>query len=161
MKGIQTTLKCPFQFNVSWDQSGYFVILRNCSGQPLHKHHAQMFDPKNIPLPTKLLTEHQVESISNIVDSTCTMANGRNYMFTKFHKFMSQVKLSFMRRNKYTDGPHIDTATDISRMLANFENSDEIKYTVLSDIPISELREDSETCTSLSDTSTSTLRDDS
>jgi hypothetical protein len=139
-KGIQLQHKCPFQFNVSWDQHGYFVVLRNRSGQPIHKHHPKIFDTQNIPMTTKLLTKQQVESLSDMVDSTATKASARNYIFKKFDKFLSSLQVSFVLRDKSAEEPNIGTATDISRMLTNFENSNEIKYTVLSDIPISDLR---------------------
>ena len=158
-KVIPTVLKCPFQFNVSWDKSGYFVVLRSKSGEPLHKHHAQIFDPKNIPLHTRLLTDHQLESISNMVDSTCNKAHARNYMFTKFRTFISHVKMSFLHRKQNT--PDLDTSDEISRMLANFEDSNEIRYTSLSDIPMSDLRVDSRSSPLAGNTSTSHLGDDS
>ena len=68
-------------------------------------------------------------------------------MFSQFCKFISHVKFSFVQSKQSRDGPIIGIADDISRILSNCENSDEIKYTVLSDITISDICDDSGTST--------------
>ena len=116
---------------------------------------------KTSPCTHRHLTEHQIESISNVVDSTCNKAAGRNFMFTKFARFVSHVKLSFLYRNSSSQGPKINQADDIQRMLSNFETSRDIKYASLTDVPLSELRMDCETSTDSSSTMTiSTTQDD-
>ena len=118
--GFDPNLKCPFKFNISWDKSGYFVVLPGRSGDPCHKHHPQHFDPTNVPLSTKLLTENQVESVNNIIKSTWNTSNGSNFLFSEFRQYISHVKLSFLHRNHSSVGPKIDAADDITRMLSNF-----------------------------------------
>ena len=82
-------------------------------------------------------------------------------MFTKLQIFISHVKLCFVNCNLSIGAPYIDTVDDISQILKNFEDSNEIKYTYLSDIPISDLCNDSGASPSLSNTSRSNLHDDS
>ena len=120
-KRLDTTSKWSYMFNVSWDNSGYVVCLSRHSGKPYHNEHPQIFDPQNIPMSTKHLSEHHIKSISNVVDSTCNKSAGRNFMFTKFRKCVSSVKLSFLQRNLLSEGPKINAVDDITRMLSNFE----------------------------------------
>ena len=100
MKGLDTTTrKCSHMFDVSSDNSGYFVYLSGHSGIPYHHDHSQIFNLKNIPMNIKYLSERRLESISNVVESTCNKASGRNFIFTRFRKGVSQWKLSFLHRN--------------------------------------------------------------
>ena len=52
-KGLDTTIKCSYMFNISWDNSGYFVHLTQRSGKPYHHDHPRIFDPQNIPMHTQ------------------------------------------------------------------------------------------------------------
>ena len=139
MKRLVTTSKCSYMFDVSWDNSGHFICLSRHSSKPYHTDHPHILDPQNISMNTKHLSEHQIESVSNVIDSTCNTFAGRNFMFTKFRKVVFSVKLLFLRRNLLSEGPTIDAADDITRMLSNFETSRDIKYAYLTDVPLSNL----------------------
>ena len=83
-----------------------------------------------------------------MIESTCNRASARNLLFTKFCQYVSRVKLSLLYHNQSSTDPKIDKASDIARMLSNFENYCEIKYVSLSDVPMSDLRPDSAESTS-------------
>ena len=138
MKGLEPTLKHPFRFNMPWDKSEYFVVLRNRMYDPRHKHHPQLFDPTNIPFSSEMLTENQVDAVNNIIKSTCNKASSHNILFTKLRQYVSHVTFSFLHRNQSSTDAKIDKASDISRMLSNSETSREIKYMSLSDVPMSD-----------------------
>ena len=71
-----------------------------------------------------------------MAQSSCVAA-GRSYVFSRFKKFLERIKVAYlMSRDDKADGPD-----DVARMLSRFENSDEIKFTTISDVPTSELRD--------------------
>ncbi len=129
--------KCKFNFSVYWDEHGYFVNLCDKGGNNIHNSHPKHHNPSNIPILTRLLNEDEEETVNHVVESACNKAAGRNYMFKRFGKFISSMKVAYLnQKNNQDDDVGGD---DIDSMLANFEKSDEIRFTTLSDIPRSEL----------------------
>ena len=68
---------------------------------------------------------------------------GTTYVFSKFKKFLSRTKVAYLASKDQGKTKE----DDITRMLDQFENSDQIKFTSITDVPTSEfrgLRDDSE-----------------
>ncbi len=123
---------CKFHFSVFWDEQGYYVNLRNKGGKNTHNGHSKHHDPSNIPIPTRLLDVDEEETVNHVVESACNKAAGRNYMFKRFGKFISSMKVAYLNCKSNQDNDI--SGNDIASMLANFEKSDEICFTTLSDV---------------------------
>ncbi len=130
---------CKFNFSVYWDLYGYFINLKNNSGNGVHNEHPKLHDTSNILIPTRLLDDKEEETVYHVVDSACNKAAGRNYMFRRFGKFISSMKVAYLHcKNNELGNPD----DDIHSMLINFENSNEIRFTTLSDVPKQEFFND-------------------
>ena len=127
--------RCPFSFTVTWDAHGFYVLLKKCAGNPQHCHHFKVTDPASAPMSTRLLSNAEKINTRNVSMAACT-ASGRNYVFSKFKRFISKAKVAYLASS---DDKCKQTSDDIARMLANFESSSEIKFTTISDVPLCEL----------------------
>mgnify|MGYP000915183693 CR=1 FL=1 len=77
------------------------------------------------------------------MNATCNRSAGRNFLYNRFGKFLNQMKMAYVdtQRNA-ADGDVISTRTqkdDILRMMDDMQNSQEVSYTCLSNIPPSNL----------------------
>jgi hypothetical protein len=126
--------RCPFRFDVKWDKHGFFVNLERRSGNQFHQFHPK-FDSSVIPLSTRLLTEAQKEDVNHVMESACNKAAGRNYIFKKFGRFVDSLKMAYINCKSNGKLPLDD---DIQSLLQNFQDSEEVAYTTLCDIPINE-----------------------
>ena len=125
---------CKFRFTVKCDEWGYFLELQQNSGQGLHNGHPR--ERRALSLPTRLLSEEQKNETLHVVNSASNKPAGRNYLFSKLGKFISNAKISYLAQKQYSP----DTKkSDIEMMFDDFESSEEIAFTVLSDVPYSEL----------------------
>ena len=124
---------CKFNFDVKWDQYGYFVNLFRGAGNPTHNNHPKPIDPTVIPYPSHLLSTKKKEEIRNAVAASQSYSVGRNYVLKSVDKFFNAAKVAFLNR-KTDNGTH--EGDDISMMLHNFKQSKEIAFTTMSDIPI-------------------------
>ena len=88
-----------------------------------------------MPFPSRLLTQQERQSVRNITQSSC-ITTARNYVFKTFGKFVNNVRLAYLDRNT-VDGSLL--TNDVTRMLADFENSRSVKFTTVSDVPLTEL----------------------
>ncbi len=98
----------------------------------LHNGHQQPHDPTSIPIPPRLLDEEEEETIKHGVESACNNAAGRNYMFKQMGKFISSMKVAYLNCMETKSNSKED---DIDSMFSNFEKSNEIHCTTLSDVP--------------------------
>ena len=130
------TCPCPFNFRVSWDSFGFYVYLARKSGDSHHHYHPRAFHTESLPMPTRLLDTKEKAETKGVSDATCSDACGRNFAFAKFRRFVSQAKIAWM--DSGNKPKNSNTTDDISNMLQSFENSNEIKFTTLSDIPLSD-----------------------
>ena len=127
---------CKFGFSVKWDAHGFYITLKYSCGNSEHTQHAQIAEPQLIPMPSALMTKEEKESTCHVAKSSST-SSGRNYVFSRYGKFLSRLKVAYL----LSKGQSKSSATDdIARMLDNFEKSDDIKFTTISDVPTSELR---------------------
>lgn len=127
---------CKLQFTLKWDKYGFYVELDRYSGCPIHNDHKRPLDISAMSYPSRLLSKEQWEDTCQVVAATSNKASGRNYILTKFDRFISALKVTYMK-NKM-DG-NTSREDDISRMLSDFKESDDIKFTTLSDIPMQDL----------------------
>lgn len=142
VKRVKMTHKneiCKFGFSIMWDEYGYFVTLIRKSGHQLHNGHPKHHDPSLIPIPSRLLDEEEEETVNYVVESACNKAAGRNYMFKRMGKFISSMKIAYLNEKNKESNTKED---DIESMLTDFEKSDEIRFTTLSDVPSDEFLHD-------------------
>ena len=142
-KRVKTPMQkvvCKMKFTIKWDEYGFYVELDRASGCHIHNDHPKPLDISAIPYPSRLLTQEQIEDTCQVVAATSNKATGRNFAFNKYGHFISTMKIAYMQ-DKLN---HVDGATskedDICRMLQNFKDSDDIKFTTLSDIPVQDLK---------------------
>ena len=129
---------CPFNFVIKWDNNGFFVTLARRSGCATHAYHRQIFEKGVLPFPTRLLTKDQIENTTEIVKAAASKAVGRNFLHGKFGRFINSLKINYLA-SKSNVGKDSTKLGDISRMLDDFENANEIAFTSLSDVPLSDL----------------------
>ena len=130
------TRVCPFHFRVSWDHRGFYVNLLRRQGQGHHRFHPKPSDPSSMPFPVRLLTQEEKQSVTNVTDSSC-VTTARNFFFKTFGKFVNKARLDCLDRIAVGDSSLTD---DVTRMLDDFEKSGSVKFTTVSDVPLSELK---------------------
>ena len=143
-KRVKTTdqkTPCKMGFTIKWDSHGFYVELQRASGNGMHNDHPRLTDPSVIPFPTRLLTQEQIEQTCNVVTAASNKGAGRNYHLNTTGRFMSSVKIAYLQDRSNGD-PTTKTKDDIDAMIDDFTSSDDIKFTTLSDIPLSVLQED-------------------
>ena len=107
----------------------------NRAGEGHHRFHPQPSDPSNMPFPSCLLIQQERQSVRKITDSIC-VTPARNYVFKNFGKLVNKARLAYLEKNP-VDGSLL--TDDVTRMLADFENSRSVKFTTVSDVPLSDL----------------------
>ncbi len=85
------------------------------------------------------MDEEEEETVHHVVESACNEAAGRNYMFKRFSKFISSMKVAYLHCKNNEFGNSDD---DIDTVLINFESSNDIRFTTLSDVPRQEFFND-------------------
>lgn len=131
---------CNFTFTVRWDGFGFYVYLERRSGDPFHEHHSKPFHHESVPMPIRLISDKMKETTRHVMDATCDKGAGRNFLFCSMGCYFNRLKLAYLDCVGQNEG-NTNTSDDSSRMLQNFENADEIKFTTLSDVPVSELKD--------------------
>ena len=71
------------------------------------------------------------------VEATCNKSVGRNFLHKGIGRFINSIKITYLCSKH--DEEKSEAEDDISRLLENFESSEEIAYTCLSDVPIDQL----------------------
>ncbi len=76
-----------------------------------------------------------------MVDSACNKADGRNYEFCRFGKFVGYTKIAYLncKENKFNSKEDV-----INSMLAEFEKSNMIQSITLSNVTKDDVLHDSE-----------------
>jgi len=143
-KRIKTTNQehtCKLCFTNKWDSHGFYVELQRASGNGMHNDHPRPTDPSVIPFPSRLLTQEQIEQTCHVVSAAANKAAGRNYHLSTTGRWMSTVKIAYISDRSNGDS-RTRTKDDIDAMIDDFKSSNDIKFTTLSDIPLSMLQED-------------------
>ena len=122
---------CPLKFLLKWDSHGYFIELRRNAGCGMHEFHP-MPVPNSTPLPARLLTEEEIETVKHITDATFNNGCGRNYLFQTLGKHLSRAKVAYITGQKDED------KDEIERMFEFMENSEDVSYNILWDPAASE-----------------------
>ncbi|KAL3756458.1 hypothetical protein ACHAWU_009852, partial [Discostella pseudostelligera] len=125
---------CKFNFDVKWDEYGYYVNLFRDAGNPIHNNHPKPVDLSVIPYSTRLLTDETKKELQNVVDASRSHCVARNYALKSQDKYLDVAKMAYLsRKAEVGGGEHLD---DISMMLEQFKHSNEIAYTTMSDVPL-------------------------
>ncbi len=111
---------CKFNFKIMYNEYGYIFSITHNGGNHIHNSHRIPHDPSNIPVSTQFLDEEEEETVQYVVGSACNKATGRNYMFCRWGKFVSSMKVAYLncKENKSISEEH-----DIDFMLADFQKS--------------------------------------
>lgn len=117
------SLTCPFKVVLKWDEYGYFFELRRNAGCCDHMYHPQPV-PRSTPLPARLLTDEEVETVRNVTDSTFNNGAGRNYLYTTLDKHMSRAKVAYLTSRDDQD------KDEIERMFDFMKESDDVSYNI-------------------------------
>jgi hypothetical protein len=126
---------CCFSFRVEWDSFGFFVNTNRTAGNPMHSNH--VLDGLNqLTLPLNLLPQQEKDILRHMTDAAIGSAVGRNYVFSKLGRFITTAQLAY-----FTSEPTIALVdglgpSDTDDMLTFFEQSKEISYHVLWDVPL-------------------------
>ncbi|KAL7526628.1 hypothetical protein ACHAWF_001849 [Thalassiosira exigua] len=87
------------------------------------------------------MTNEMKRDSKHVMMATCNKAAGRNYMFSKFGKFINRAKVAYLAGRDDSSSGSMDNSltTDISRMIENLRSSEEVSFTCLSDVPLSDI----------------------
>ncbi|KAL3757417.1 LOW QUALITY PROTEIN: hypothetical protein ACHAWU_005148 [Discostella pseudostelligera] len=125
---------CKFNFDVKWDEYGYYVNLFRDAGNPIHNNHPKPVDLSVIPYSSRLLADETKKELQNVVDASRSHCVARNYALKSQDKYLDVAKMAYLsRKAEAGGGEHLD---DISMMLEQFKHSNEIAYTTMSDVPL-------------------------
>jgi hypothetical protein len=123
--------ECGFRHTIKWDKFGIYVELERQSGVEVHNDHPMHFDPKCIPMPTRLLSAEEAKDIKNHEEVTHSKASARNFSLKQFGRFLSRAKIQLLAdAEKSKEGK-----ADIERMIKKMEESDDVMFQALSDVP--------------------------
>lgn len=128
-----TSHKCPFKFVLKWDEYGYFIELRKQAGHKTHKYHPKPV-PKSTPLPARLLTDGEIETVQHITESTFNNGCARNYLYSTLGVHLSRAKVAYITSQK--DGER----DELERMFTMMKESEEVSYSILWDPAESEAK---------------------
>ena len=126
--------RCPMRFVIKWDEYGFYMYLDRNAGNSEHIGHPKR---DGVSMPTRLLSESDKEETRHVVESTTNKAVGRNFLLRRLGKFINSAKIAYLTRS----GKGTAATDDISEMLDTFKSSNEIAFTTISDVPMTELED--------------------
>ena len=112
---------------------GIYVNLSHNSGTLIHQGHPRTFEQSDAAFPTRLLTADEKDTAKAMVESSFVNGTGRNFLHARMGRFLERMKISYLSRRSD------DKPDNITPMLDSFRESDEVKYTILSDISAADL----------------------
>jgi hypothetical protein len=127
---------CKFGFVIKCDQHGYYVNLERRAGEATHSGHPCPINPKLLSHPTRLMSKEEKRDARHAMDAQSSKAAGRNFIFGKFGKYISNIKIAYL--SSASEDANLQGKCDIASMLETFKASDEIRCMSLSDIPVEE-----------------------
>ena len=134
---------CKFGFLPKWDKFRFYIELAQKAGNADHQGHSQILEKQMVPVPLRFLTSQEKDNARSVMNASCNRSAGRNFLYNRFGKFLNQIKMSYVdTQNNAADGDVIPKTTkkdDILRMMDDMQNSQEVSYTCLSDVPTSDL----------------------
>ena len=128
-----STPNCGFRFTMKWDKWGFYINLTHNSGTMVHSGHPRTFEPLDAAYPTRLISADEKVTAKAAVESSYNNGCGRNFLHARISRYLERMKVAYLTRKKNTTSDHI------SAMLDSFRESDEVKYTILSDVPANDL----------------------
>mmetsp|Transcript_23810 Transcript_23810/g.54521 ORF Transcript_23810/g.54521 Transcript_23810/m.54521 type:complete len:1402 (-) Transcript_23810:247-4452(-) len=125
---------CSFLLKQRWDEVGHYIDLSSGCGS--HCNHARPINSDVISMPTKLLSDDAKHNAMDATDAGASKAVGRNFVLKNTGHYISRAKVAYLKQCGSES-----MEDDISQMIDSFESNPDIKFTALSDIPLSDLRE--------------------
>ena len=124
---------CGFRFTIKWDKWDFYINLTHNSGSMVHLGHPRSFEPLDAAYPTRLISADEKVTAKAAVECSNNNGCGRNFLHAKISHYLERMKIAYLTRKKNT------TSDNITAMLDSFRESDEVKYTILSDVPADDL----------------------
>ena len=97
---MHTNNYCHFSFIIKLDIYGFYVQL---------EFHPKIDETVELPFPTRLLTQDQIDHMKTVVESTPKKAVGRNFIYKYFGRFENRIKIA------YLTGKEVDPDDDNSK----------------------------------------------
>lgn len=116
---------CPFNFRLKYDQYGFFITLLRQAGKSTHMGHPR-YDPATAPEKSSCLTEEEKDTVKHVMDSCRSVAAGRNFVASKFNKYLSYARLAYL--DSLGKDADVDEYDSLFTML---EKSEECRYNIL------------------------------
>ena len=134
---------CKFGFLLKWDEFGFYIELARRAGNADHEGHGQILEKQAVPVPLRFLTSQEKDNARSIMNATCNRSAGRNFLYNRFGKYLNRMKMAYVDTQRNADDGDVIPSTtkkdDILRMIDDMQNSQEVSYTCLSDVPTSDL----------------------
>ena len=126
---------CPFRFAVKWDDYGFYIPVTRSNGCANHrKHLSDGLNRRTIPL--KLVPDHEKETLRDMCEAAVGGGVGRNYVFSKLGQYITKSQISYLNSPENHDLVGGLKNSDVDNMIAFFEQSKEVSYHVLWDVPV-------------------------
>ena len=128
---------CYFRFTVKWDNYGFYIPVTRCNGCPTHRNHiSEGLNKRTIPL--KLVPEHEKETLRDMCEAAIGGGPGRNYVFSRLGKYITKSQIAYLNSPDNPDLVDGLKNSDLDDMLVFFEQSKDVSYHVLWDVPLPE-----------------------
>ncbi|CAJ1947503.1 unnamed protein product [Cylindrotheca closterium] len=136
-KPLKGEATCKFSITIAWDEFGFY--LKQNVGNPYHTGHPK-FANQDLATPNGFLSTEDQEVIIHVHNACGGAAIGRNYILTKFGKFVPSVAIRSLQNEATLPQPEEGDnrklpANDIEGLLRYFETEEDISFQVLWDVP--------------------------
>ncbi|KAL7546986.1 LOW QUALITY PROTEIN: hypothetical protein ACHAWF_010308 [Thalassiosira exigua] len=80
------------RFTIKLDKTGFYVDLGFSQGHGFHNGHPVAYAP--LAISTRHMPHGMKRGANHVMMATCNKSSGRNYLFTKFGRFINRAKIS-------------------------------------------------------------------
>ena len=123
---------CKFSFTIHWDEKGFF--LKQTAGNKNHRYHPKV-DPSQVATPGYLIDEETKETILQMSQSCISSSTAATFAQNKVGRFVTKASIAYMQDSNFKD-PSYPDITDVESLLKMFQDSNEISYQILWDMPV-------------------------
>jgi hypothetical protein len=123
--------KCGLLFTVKCDEIGYHITLFKCAGNCTHSHHVKP-NYSDLTLPLRLLEKNEFKELKNVHDTQAGEGLCKAYLYAKTGQLVRREKIAYLFGSQATGDA--DFASDIDKLLAFFDEEDDIVHAVFWDV---------------------------
>jgi hypothetical protein len=136
-QALTTDGLCPFTFTVKWDFYGFYITVEKVDfGCPNHGNHLKG-DLSKLALPMQLIPEKEKEMLRSMAVACIEAAVGQNYVFSKLGNFITKSQIAYFSSKPSSPLSDGVKKSDTDSLLEFFEETKEILYQTLWDVPLS------------------------